>query len=302
MTTKKQILSPKLKKIINIIGKVLLNIYVAIRTVFVMYAVIFTLVASYGIYRGYIFFNEVILAPYNEVLALKENNPDESAYMTQVRERLRTAGEVDTLVWRFVPLDSISRNLIHAVLAAEDDGFYTHPGFSLDAIVEAIDHNRAADAIRRGASTITQQLAKNLFLTPERSFERKIKELGYTILMERYLGKDRILELYLNYAQWGKNIFGAEAAANVYFNKSAFNLTLNESARMAACLAMPTRITPHHTRSRYMGQRLSVIANNLWIRRRIDAAGFTALTGMLPPGVEPEPEILEEPEIVEENL
>ncbi|MDR2579076.1 MAG: transglycosylase domain-containing protein, partial [Chitinispirillales bacterium] len=184
------------------------------------------------------------------------------------------------------------------VLAVEDDGFYTHPGISLDAIVEAINHNRAAGSIKRGASTITQQLAKNMFLTPERSFERKVKEIGYALLMEKYLGKDRILELYLNYAQWGNNIFGAEAAANVYYRKSAVNLTLVESARMAATLAMPMRITPHHTRSGYMANRVTVIANNMFGRRRIDAAGYFALTGVHPAGVEPIiDEVNEEPEL-----
>jgi monofunctional biosynthetic peptidoglycan transglycosylase len=274
----------------HIVWSILIGIYVAIRTVFVMYAVLFTLAGTFLIVKGYFFFTEHVMAPYHEVKQLIDANPEESAYMTQIRQRLRQKGEPDKLVWRFVPLDSISRHLINAVLAVEDDGFYTHPGFSLDAIVEAIEHNRTANAHRRGASTITQQLAKNLFLTPERTFERKIKELGYSLLMERYLGKDRILELYLNYAQWGVNIFGAEAAANVYYRKPAANLTLVESARMAACLAMPTRITPHHTRSNYMARRIQIIANNMFQRRRIDAAGFMALTGQFPAGMEPMPE------------
>jgi len=274
----------------HIIVSILIGIYVMIRTVIVMYAVIFTLVGTFLIYKAYIYFNEEVMAPLNEVKALITTNPDESAYMTQVREILRQKGEPDTLVWRFVPLDSISKTLVHAVLAAEDDGFYLHPGISFDAIVEAIDHNRTVNANKRGASTLTQQLAKNLFLTPEKTFERKIKEMGYTILMEKYLGKDRILELYLNYAQWGRNVFGAEAASRVYFNKSAARLTVSESVRMAACLAMPTRITPHHTRSGYMSKRVLVIANNMHLRRRIDDATYTALTGLPPPGKEFEPD------------
>ena len=185
-----------------------------------------------------------------------------------------------------MPLDSISKTLVAAVLAAEDDGFYTHPGISLDAIVEAMEYNRAANSLKRGASTISQQLAKNLFLSPEKSFERKIKEFGYTLLMEKYLGKDRILELYLNYAQWGKNVFGCEAAANVYYRKNSLNLTMTESARMAACLAMPTRITPHYTKSGFMAKRIAVIANNMYIRNKIDDAGYMALTGEMPPGKE----------------
>jgi monofunctional biosynthetic peptidoglycan transglycosylase len=255
-----------------------------------MYAVLFTLAATFLLVKGYFYFNEKIMAPLNEVKLLKTQNPDESAYMSQYREELRLKGEADTLVWKFVPLDSISKTLIAAVLAAEDDGFYTHPGISLDAIVEAIEYNRAANSLKRGASTITQQLAKNLFLSPEKSFERKVKEFGYTLLMEKYLGKDRILELYLNYAQWGKNIFGCEAAANVYYRKSSLNLTLTESARMAACLAMPARITPHYTKSGFMAKRVAVIANNMYIRNKIDDAGYTALTGEAPPGKEPAPD------------
>jgi len=274
----------------HIAVSILIGIYVAIRTVFVMYAVIFTIVATVVMVKGYFYlkgaFQEHVMEPYNEIRRLAEEHPEESAYMTQIRDLLRGRGEPDTLVWRFVPLDSISRHLINAVLAVEDDGFYTHPGISLDAIVEAIERNRASNSLKRGGSTITQQLAKNLFLTPERTFERKIKELGYALMLEKYLGKDRILELYLNYAQWGKNVFGVEAAARTYYRKSAATLTLTESARMAACLSMPTKITPHHTRSNYMAQRVMIIANNMYLRRRIDGAGYTALTGIAPPGKE----------------
>jgi monofunctional biosynthetic peptidoglycan transglycosylase len=268
-------------------SSVLIGIYVAVKTALVLYAVIFSVAGTFVIYKGYVYFNKHLMGPVKEVKRLKAENPPESAYMARYREELRRKGESDSLIFRFVPLDSISKALVNAVLAAEDDGFYTHPGISIDAIMEAMEYNRAANSIKRGASTITQQLAKNLFLTPEKSFERKIKELAYAVLMEKYLGKDRILELYLNYAQWGKNIFGCEAAANVYYRKPAAALTLVESARMAACLAMPTKITPHYTRSGFMGKRIAVIANNMYQRRRIDDAGYMALTGEFPPGREP---------------
>ncbi|MDR0330572.1 MAG: transglycosylase domain-containing protein [Chitinispirillales bacterium] len=274
------------KKKRHIAVSILIGVYVAIRTVFVAYAVIFTIVATWALVKGYCYFNDTVMAPINEVKALKSNNPEESAYMAQYRQELRDKGESDTLVWKFVPLDSISQSLINAVLAVEDDGFYMHPGFSLDAIVEAIEYNKSINANKRGASTITQQLAKNMFLTPEKSFERKVKELGYTLLMEKYLGKDRLLELYMNYAQWGKNIFGCEAAANTYYKKGSRGLTLLESARMASCLAMPTKLTPHYTKSVYMGKRIVIIANNMYIRNKLDDAGYMALTGTYPPGKE----------------
>jgi len=269
----------------HIIVTILLVIWTIIKTVFVTYAVAFTLVATFLLFKGYRYFNDTLMKPVNEVKALITENPAESAYMSQCRQEMRDRGENDSLIQRFVPLDSISRTMIYAVLAAEDDAFYNHPGFSLDAIAEAIEYNKTASPKRQhGASTLTQQLAKNLFLTPEKSFERKIKELGYTLLMEKYLGKDRILELYLNYAQWGKNVFGCEAAAKIYFKKSSINLTITESARMAACLSMPTKITPLHTKSVYMGKRVMFIANNLYRRKRLDDAGYLALTGVHPPG------------------
>jgi len=278
----------------HIIVTILLVIWTIIKTVFVTYAVLFTLAATFLIFKGYRYFNDTLMKPVNEVKALITENPAESAYMSLYRQELRGKGESDSLTQKFVPLDSISKTLIYAVLAVEDDGFYTHPGFSLDAIVDAIEYNKTASVSKqRGASTITQQLAKNLFLTPEKSFERKIKELGYTLLMEKYLGKDRILELYMNYAQWGKNIFGCEAAAKIYYKKNSLNLTLTESARLAACLSMPTKLTPYHTKSIYMGKRVMIIANNMYLRKRLDDAGYLALTGVYPPGREGDPELEE---------
>ena len=100
--------------------------------------------------------------------------------------------------------------------------------------------------------------------------------------MEHYLGKERILELYLNYAQWGKNIFGCEAASQHYFKKSASELNRNEAARLAAVLAMPSKLTPCH-KTNFMGKRLAVIANNLYMHKQIDDQGFFGLTGSLPP-------------------
>ncbi|GBU23120.1 peptidoglycan transglycosylase [Fibrobacteres bacterium R8-0-B4] len=269
----------------HIIVTILLVIWTIIKTIFVTYAVLFTLAATFLIIKGYNYFNDTLMKPIKEVQALVANNPEESAYMSRYRQELREKGEKDSLIRKFVPLDSISKTLIYAVLAVEDDGFYNHPGFSLDAIVEAIEYNKTASASKQhGASTITQQLAKNLFLTSEKSFERKVKELGYTLLMEKYLGKDRILELYMNYAQWGKNIFGCEAAANIYYKKASMNLSMTEAARMAACLSMPSKITPLHTKSVYMGKRVMIIANNMYLRKRLDDAGYLALTGVYPPG------------------
>jgi monofunctional biosynthetic peptidoglycan transglycosylase len=196
---------------------------------------------------------------------------------------LKKQGKSGELGQTFIPFDSISKNLKNTVLAAEDDGFYTHPGFDIEAILNAYEYNRAHHRIIRGGSTITQQLAKNLFLSSERNFSRKFKELAYTMLLEKYLGKNRILELYLNYAQWGDTIFGCEAASRYYFHKSSSRLTLNEASRLAAALVAPEKINPLNSNSRFMQRRLEVIANNLYEKRLVSDSTYTATYGTHPP-------------------
>lgn len=249
----------------------------AIKTILLLYAVIFSITGTIGLFFGY----RYVTAPIRQVQALKTRNPSETAYMEHCRTLL---GPKDTLRRIFVPIDSISVTLREAVLAAEDDGFYTHPGFDLTAMLAALEYNHAVNSNKRGASTITQQLAKNLFLTNEKSYERKLKEFGYTLLLEKYLGKRRILELYLNYAQWGKNIFGCESASRYYFKKSCKNLSRNEAAHLAAVLSMPDKASPLNAGSAFIGQRIAVIANNLYLHRQIDDSGYRGLTGTLPPG------------------
>jgi monofunctional biosynthetic peptidoglycan transglycosylase len=243
---------------------------------FIAYAVAFSIVGTIALYKAY----DYVMTPVREVKALQRINPRETLYMARYRETLE---EKDTLSQVFVPLDSISVNLQHMVLAAEDDGFYTHPGFDIGAILEAMEYNRINNSIKRGASTLTQQLAKNLFLTPERSFERKAKELLYTVLLEKFLGKKRILELYLNYAQWGKTVFGCEAASRFFYKKSCKNLTRTEAARLAAVLAKPEKVSPLNMNSTFIPRRIAVIANNLFLHHLIDDSGYTVLTGNPPP-------------------
>jgi monofunctional biosynthetic peptidoglycan transglycosylase len=198
--------------------------------------------------------------------------------MRMQKQRLRKNGKSDSLLHTFIELDSISPALIKAVLAAEDDGFFAHPGFDAAAIARAIEHNRRYNRHKRGASTITQQMAKNLFAGGEKTFKRKYEELAYAILMEWFLGKERILELYMNYAQWGENIFGCEAAAKHYYNKSSRHLSFAQAAHLAAVLAKPSRLSPHYTESSFMRKRLSVIANNLYLKKSIDTATWSALS------------------------
>ena len=137
--------------------------------------------------------------------------------------------------------DDINPYLVIAVVAAEDQKFPTHYGFDFEAIKSALKERRNRT---RGASTISQQVAKNLFLWNGRSFVRKGIEAYIALLLELLLSKERILDLYLNLAEWGPNAFGAEAAARLHFNKSAATLTRDEAARLAAILPAPRRWSP----------------------------------------------------------
>jgi monofunctional biosynthetic peptidoglycan transglycosylase len=266
-----------LKKTVTLFWRLLL----AYAVVFSLSATIITAIVGYQLAK-----------PLLQVRALRTENPRYTSYMKEV-VRTQFNGDYSKLQHRFVPLDSISPWLSKAVLAAEDDGFWVHPGFDIAAIIAANQYNRKHNNIRHGGSTITQQMAKNLFLSNRRSFSRKYSELVYAVLMERILGKKRILELYLNYAQWGPDIFGCEAASQHYFDKSAKKLTLNESARMAAVLAMPSRLSPLRSSSGFMGKRLHVIAQNLYLGSSIDASTHQQLSGTLPQGYPEQPDSLQ---------
>ncbi len=139
----------------------------------------------------------------------------------------------------WTPLESISPNLVRAVIASEDDKFCSHSGFDFAAIDKALDSNAAGGRLR-GASTISQQTAKNLFLLPDRNWVRKGVEAYLTVLLETFWPKRRIIETYLNIAEWGPGLFGAEAAAQANFHKQAWQLTAGEAARLATILPNPT--------------------------------------------------------------
>jgi len=246
----------------------------------ILYSAAFSIAGTIVVYKAY----KLVSTPIKEVMTFQHENPVTTKFMELCIKELESDSLTpDTLVQTFLPLDSIAPVLIETVLASEDDAFYLHPGIDIASILAAVEHNKTAGKNTHGASTITQQMAKNLFLSSDRTFDRKIKELVYAILMEKYLGKDRILELYLNYAQWGRNIFGCEAAAQCYYKKSARQLSRNEAARLAAVLAKPTSMTPHHTKSVFMGKRIAVIAQNLYLHHTIGDSDYFNMTGTLPP-------------------
>jgi monofunctional glycosyltransferase len=163
----------------------------------------------------------------------------ETSFMAYRMEELHAKSPKAEIAYRWVAYDRISNNLKRAMVAAEDAKFVDHEGFDWDGIQTAIEKNQKRGRVVAGGSTITQQLAKNLFLTPQRSYVRKAEEAVITVMLETFLGKRRILELYLNVIEWGNGVFGAEAAARKYFGVSAAALSPEQAARLAAMAPNP---------------------------------------------------------------
>ena len=149
------------------------------------------------------------------------------------------------LEWQAVPLKNIPKSLLKSVIVAEDSRFYSHDGFDEKALQQAMEYNLRKGRIVYGASTISQQTVKNLFLTSSKSPLRKLHEVIITYAMEKNVGKKRILEIYLNIAEFGRGIYGVEAASQHYFGKSVNRLNLSESIELAATLPAPVKHNPH---------------------------------------------------------
>lgn len=178
---------------------------------------------------------------------LATENPTTTAFIDLRRDQAAASGKPFTLRFEWRPLGKISRYLRAAVVYAEDWKFYDHDGVDWDAIEQAIDANLARGSLAIGGSTITQQLAKNLYLSPSRSFIRKLREMLIAFSLEDHLTKQRILELYLNVAEWGDGVFGAEAAAQKWFHHSAQTLSPAEAVRLAIALPNPFERAPDVT-------------------------------------------------------
>ena len=175
------------------------------------------------------------------ILYFASFNPSTTAFMEHRLQQLRANGGGVKLRRQWVAYERISAHLKRAVVAAEDARFLDHEGFDWEAIQKAMAKNERQGKVVSGASTISQQLAKNLFLSGERSWLRKGEEAAITWMMERILSKRRILELYLNVAEWGEGVFGAEAAARYHFGISAAALGPEQAAWLAAILPSPRR-------------------------------------------------------------
>lgn len=199
-----------------------------------------------------------------DVAQLRDRNPVSTAFMDRERS-VATSGL--SPAWQWVPLSAISPHLVRAVLVAEDIGFFSHSGFAWDEIRLAAQDALLGGGPVRGASSVTQQLAKNLWLSGDRSLWRKSKEAVLAVELERALSKRRILELYLNVVAFGPGVFGAEAAARRYFDRPALFLTEHQGAMLAAGLSRPSVWNPAVHGDAYL-ERVALI------ERRMAAAEF----------------------------
>lgn len=250
-------------------------------------------------------------------VALRWTSPAETALMRYRQREARALGQPLVIHHEWVPLERISRHLKRAVIVAEDARFYEHHGVDWRALAQEVryrgdgafswldprDLGALVAALRyyathqdrvRGRSTITQQLAKNLYFTPERSILRKVAEFFVAQRLEWFLGKARILELYLNVAEWGPGIFGAEAAARHYFGRSASELTMEQAAALAATLPHPLTSNPGLRPGRMAWRQRLIL-------QRMGARGPVETVPLEPPGALEVPELelprieLEEP-------
>ncbi len=205
---------------------------------------------------------------YPDVAKLAKENPKKTAFMKYREKEWKRMGKNYTVHQTWVPYKAISPYLIKAVLIAEDDKFWSHEGFDYEAMQKAIEKDVKAKKFKLGASTISQQLAKNLYLSPSKNPVRKIREAIITWRMEKALKKRRMLEIYLNVAEWGdRGIFGIEAASRRYYGKPASALGPEEAARLAAVLPNPRRYNPIGN-SRFAARRADRIYN-IMLRRGI---------------------------------
>ena len=208
---------------------------------------------------------ELATIPWLSIAGLNNGNPGPTALMKQRMDEAREEGKTLKVTQRWIALSKLPRHVIDAVIVAEDGTFYSHSGIDWFEVQESIEKNVRERRAARGASTITQQLAKNLYLSTSKDPVRKVKELIITLLLERQLGKNRILELYLNVIEWGRGIFGIEAASQAYFGKSASGLTLDEALRLAAVIPSPLRHRPDAD-TRYVMRRKEIVLRRLTAR------------------------------------
>jgi len=229
---------------------------------------------------------------------LADENPTSTSFIDLRREQ--AAGKPWKLEWEWRPLGKISRYLRAAVVYAEDWNFYAHDGIDWEAMQVALDKDLETGELSVGGSTITQQVAKNLYLSPSRSLVRKLREMLIAFSLEDHLTKQRILELYLNIAEWGDGVFGAEAAAKHWFGHSAQSLSPAEAAQLAIALPNPFTRSPKEHSDELIKKAVRIIRlfrmqgliNAGQERTALDAVGAKNVavrpdSSLSPPAVEP---------------
>jgi monofunctional biosynthetic peptidoglycan transglycosylase len=202
-----------------------------------------------------------------DVRPLKSRPPKTTAYIELRKAEARAKGKTLDLRWTWVSADRISENLRDAVVTSEDDAYYRHDGVDWEALRAAWERDKKEGRLSAGGSTITMQLARNLYLSPSKNPLRKLKEILIARRLNRVLGKRRVLELYLNVVEWGKGVFGCEAASRAYFAKSCADLTPDEAVALAVVLPNPRRWDPAK-RGRYVER------NSARIVARMEASGL----------------------------
>jgi len=230
---------------------------------------------------------------YPDVAKLRKLNPKKTAFMEYREKEWAKQGKKKKIIQRWVPLSQISPYVIKAVIIAEDDKFWSHEGFDFEAMQKALEKDFKKGKFKSGGSTISQQLAKNLFLSPSRNPVRKLKEAILTWRLEDNLSKKRIIELYLNVAEWGDGLFGIEAAAQHHFGKSASVLSALEAAKLATVLPNPRRYDPAGT-GRYVEYRSELIYQ-IMVRRGMVIPEFDEVMNAPPEATPTDPSKPQEP-------
>jgi monofunctional biosynthetic peptidoglycan transglycosylase len=229
------------------------------------------------------FLIQVATIPWFGVPRLKQENPKKTALMLQRIDEAEAKGKTLVIRQSWVPLSRLPKHLTDAIIVAEDGTFYEHEGFDWFEVRESLEKNIRERRAARGGSTITQQLAKNLYLSTSKDPLRKAREMVITMLLEQSLSKQRILELYVNLIEWGDGIFGVDAAARRYFGRPASALSFEQSLRLAAVIPSPIRHRPD-VDSRYVMRRSEII------RRRMEGRRFVPF----PADVEAEERMVDE--------
>ncbi len=208
---------------------------------------------------------QIVVLPYGEISQLKFKNPSTTAFIRADEERAKEKKVPFRKMQYWIELKSIPKDAIEAIIVAEDGTFWSHDGFDWFEFKESIERNFEEGRAMRGASTITQQLVKNLYLSASKNPLRKIKEWVLTFYMEQRLSKSRILEIYLNVIEWGNGVYGIEAASRYYFDKSASDLTREESVRLAAIIPSPKKHRAD-VDSKYVMRRSKIIIDRMEAR------------------------------------